>query len=206
MADTLAHDLSVIDAHPDLYREGPFRAVNQAETRRAARYIQCRLNGCSHRLAEMLAARKFPALKTDSTFNAGRCNGNQFEDVPGLGDHYKKIAEAAGVSTTGKYYCSGLADFPGDPTAWVSDRGDVLRVAREKNLNVDGDVTHRASEREPIPDIDVADDLIDREVAEILDEDPTRDRMEVREEVRRLRSGEVDPNPLLVSDHNFEDA
>ena len=79
----------------------------------------------------------------------------------------------------------------------MSDRGDVLRVAREKNLNVmDGYVTHEAREVEPMADVPIADDLIDAEVADILDANPGVNPEEVRDHVYRLRSGQADPNPL----------
>ncbi len=174
--------------------------------RAQAHYIRCRENGCSHQFAEMLALRKFPGLKTDNIFNKGRCNGNQFEKVPGLGDHYRRIAEAAGVSVTGRFYCAGLADFPGDPTAWVSDRGDVLRVARAKGMRVHGYVEHDPGERPPMPDVPVAPELIEAEVAARLEEDPGLRIDDVREEVKKLRTGAVDPNPLIVQDEGVGDA
>jgi hypothetical protein len=159
-----------------------------------AHYERLRDGGMGHGLAEILATRTFPALWTDTEFNRGRCNGNQFEKTPGLGDYYRKAAEAAGVSTTGKHYCTGLADYPGDPTAWVSDRGDVLRVAREKGYKVSGSVDYTPPDRgcDPGPDVAVADDLIDAEVSDILEANPGASRDEVRDRVFQLRSGAVD--------------
>lgn len=165
------------------------------------RYLECRANGCSRRLAASLALKRFPAIKTDSIFNEGRVNGNQFEHCPRQGDFLRKIAEEAGVSTTGKYYCRGLAEYPGDPMAWVSDRGDVLRVARAKNLNiVDGYVTHKARDVEPMADVPIAADLVEDEVADILDANPGAKPELVRDEVYRLRTGQVDPNPLVLKE------
>ena len=95
-----------------------------------ARYENMRLDGQSHNMAEMLATRSFPGVKTDAVVNEGKFSGDRGK----VGPHQlwlKQQAEAAGVSTAGKWYCSGLASFPGDPTAWVGDRGDVLRIARE---------------------------------------------------------------------------
>ena len=56
-------------------------------------------------------------VQIGADFNKGRVNGNQFEHVPVLGDYSRKLAEDAGVSTTGKTYTRGPAEFPGDPTA-----------------------------------------------------------------------------------------
>jgi hypothetical protein len=164
------------------------------------RYEIMRLRGESHNMAEILATRKFPGSRTDREFNAGRVNGNQFEHVPGLGDYYRKIAEEAGVSVTGKFYCSGLASWPGDPTAWVSDRGDVLRVAREKGLRVSGHVDYDPGEPTPAADVPIADDLVESEVEDILESNPGASADDVRDRVIQLRTGQVDPNPLLVAD------
>jgi hypothetical protein len=167
---------------------------------RVPRYVECRENGCTPRLAAALALRSFPGIKTDSIFNEGRWHRDQFADTPAYGRWVRAQAEAAGVNPVGKYYLSGLADFPGDPTAWVSDRGDVLRVAREKNLSiVDGYVSHRAAEREPVGDVEIADDIVEAEVRDILDADPGVRREDVREQVYALRTGQVDPHEGQVS-------
>jgi len=157
-------------------------------------------------MALLLASRSFPKLRTDIEFNKGRCNGNQFEATPGLGDYYRGVAESHGVSTTGKYYCSGLADFPGDPTAWVSNRGDVLSVARAKNMTVRGQVEHEGRPVDVgIPSVVVADDILDDEIAQLVDENPDLDRTQIREDLIALRSGSIDPNPLKVehTDTNY---
>jgi hypothetical protein len=164
------------------------------------RYMTCRAEGTAHRLAIVLATGQFPGVRTDVEFNRGRCNGNQFERCPGLGDYYRRAAEAAGVSTTGKYYSAALAEYPGDPEAWVADRHDVLAVARRKGLKVEGLVEYTPPEVEPIPEVGLADDLVAREVDEVLALDPGRRREDVAEDVRALRSGLVDESPLLVSD------
>jgi hypothetical protein len=170
-------------------------------------YIRCRNNGCARRLAACLALRSFPSIKTDAIFNEGRFSGSdQFADTPAQGAWLRSQAEAAGVSTAGKYYLSGLADFPGDPTAWVSDRGDVLRVAREKNLRIlDGYVKHEPVEREPMADVEIAPDLIESEVADILDSNPGADAEHVRDHVYALRTGRTDDNPLVVDDAGVGD-
>lgn len=169
-----------------------------------ARYEDLRLAGESHNMAELLATRSFPGLRTDSIFNEGRCNGNQFEQCPDRGEYYRRIAEAQGVSTTGKSYLSGLAQYPGDPRAWVSDRGDVLRVARENNLTVSGYVEYAPPEAEPRPPVTIAKDIVEREVADIVTKYPDLTEDEVREKVIEVRTGAVDHQGPLVSDHNFE--
>lgn len=164
-------------------------------------YWKMRKNGESHRMAEMLATRSFPGIKSDAIFNEGRFSG----EAGRIGVEQRWLqeqAEAVGVSTTGKFYCRGLADFPGDPTAWVSDRGDVLRVAREKNMTVHGYVEHKGRQVEPNADVRIADDLVEGEVDEIMAECPDADRETVREEVFAVRTGGVDPNDLRVGDYD----
>ncbi len=174
---------------------------------RVQHYIECRENGCSVNLAACLASRSFPGIKTDSIFNEGRFSGeDQFAKCPAQGAWLRAQAEAAGVNTTGKYYLSGLASFPGDPTAWVSDRGDVLRVAEAKGLRIkDGYVTYEPGEAEPMPDVMIADDIVEREVDSLMIENPGARREDMREQVYALRSGGQDPNPLLVDDYTEAD-
>ncbi len=169
------------------------------------RYWAMRDDNQSHRMAFLLASQKFPATRTDVDFNRGRVNGNQFEQTPDQGDHLKSMAEAAGVNTTGKWYCRGLADYLGDPTAWVSDRHDVLSVAKAKNLTVHGLVEHEGHEVEAMPDIDVADDVMDMDLEWWQNQNPDllrneNSRAELREDLRQIRSGAVDMNEPLVAD------
>lgn len=165
-----------------------------------ARYITMRVRGESRNIAEILATRRYPGLKTDAIFNESKFSGQSTGECAARGTWLRQQAEAAGVSTTGKWYCSGLASYPGDPTAWVDSRGDVLRIAREKNMTVHGYVEHQGHETDPGGDIPIADDIIDNEVADILEENPGARADDVREHVYALRTGAIDPNPLLVQD------
>lgn len=137
------------------------------------------------RLSDMLEQRRGPMVRTDSTFLAGHCNGSQFEQEPWVGDYYRSIADAAGVDTTGKVYKGGLASFPGDPMAWVGGRGDVERVAREKGLKVEGDVTCDYSQQidELPPDIDVAPDIVEQKVLQMMQDNPNIEQERKAEDV-----------------------
>ena len=165
-----------------------------------ARYENMRLAGESHSIAEMLATRSFPGVKTDAIFNEGKFSGERGRIGP---QELWRIAqaEAAGVSTTGKWYCSGLASFPGDPTAWVGDRGDVLRIAREKNLNVQGYVEHQGYETDGGGDVPIDNAIVDDEVNDILESNPHANAEDIREQIYAVRTGAVDNNPLLCRDH-----
>jgi hypothetical protein len=163
------------------------------------RYEAMRAEGQSHSIAEILATRSFPGVRTDATFLRGHVNGSQFQDRPGLGDTYRAVAESEGLNTTGKVYLSGLAAYPGDPRAWVTGRGDVERVCRERGWACDGAVQVAASTYlDAKPEISVAPDIIESEVERLLEIDPHQRVDDVRERVTELRTGEVE-SPLIVS-------
>lgn len=137
-------------------------------------------DGCGPRLREMLDSRRPPMSNTDREFLAGNCNGSQFQGQPWVGDMYKREAVAAGVDITGKVYKSSLADFPGDPTAWVSDRHDVQRICEEKGIACRGAVNYRPPDPISAPvDAPLANDIIGDKVFEILDGLPEADRQHV---------------------------
>lgn len=175
-----------------------FAKVSENKTIQA-RYEAMRAAGESHNISDMLAHNAFCGVKSDAIFNEGRFSG----DSGKIGQEQlwlKKQAEDAGVSTTGKFYLKGLANFPGDPTAWVDSRSDVLRVAREKNMTVHGYVEHKGYETDGGEDKVIADELIEAEVADILEAHPHQNPEAVREEVYAVRTGAIDNNPLRVQD------
>src|SRR5262249_43676632 len=146
--------------------------VSQVQHVQAA-YEEMRAAGQTHTIAEILATRRAPASRTDREFLLGHCNGSQFQDQPKLGDHYKNVAEANGQDTTGKVYLSQLANFPGDPEAWVSGRGDVERVCRERGWGCEGhvNVPHRGVTQGPQPTT-MAPDLIEAHGQTMVAENP----------------------------------
>lgn len=144
----------------------------------------------------------FPAIKTDSIFNEGKFSGDAARCHPEE-VWLRQQAETAGVSTTGKWYCRGLADFPGDPTAWVASRGDVLEVAKAKGMKVSGYVEYTPPEMEPHETgLAVAPDIVDELADQMMAErGPGADPGEVWDDAYRIRAGLVDHNPLVVSDN-----
>lgn len=170
-------------------------------------YLRCRANGCNRKLAICLAMKSFPGVKSDAIFNEGKFSGESGRI--GVQELWRREqAEKVGVSTNGKWYCSGLADFPGDPTAWVGDRGDVLRVARKKNMTVHGYVESQGHESDPGEDLPIAQEIIDREVDSFMEMSPGANREAVADSIYQLRTGQVDNSPLRVedrdSDHDFD--
>lgn len=129
-------------------------------------YERCREEGTSHMLAEMFAFQSPPAADSDREFMFGHVNGNQFEKETQNGDAYARIAKKHGVSTTGKVYMRGLARFPGDPQAWISGKGDVIRIAEKEGFNVtdsEGKTLVKSEVKtEPPPPPRLADDITTR--------------------------------------------
>ncbi len=106
-------------------------------------YIEMRVDGQSHNMAEVLALRKFPGTTgTDRAFMEGRhLDGAQFEGQPGdIGKQYCAAAARAGVNTAGKWYSGTLARFPMDPQAWVGGTADVKAVCDREGWTARGSV------------------------------------------------------------------
>jgi hypothetical protein len=150
-------------------------------------YEQSLRNGCSPKLAEMLAFRQAPGTKgTDRSFLEGRHNDLGFGKMRNdMQEFYVRRAKEHGVSVEGKVYESGLARFPGDPKAWVSSVGEVQAICREQNLTCTGAVEYQGHEVAPIPDCPLSEQLIRENMVETLAKEPgkKRDLREVREEV-----------------------
>lgn len=135
-----------------------------------AEYEAMRAKGESHNMAEMLALQQFPFSRDE---NQILFKGEE----------------------SGKLYISQLARYPGDPRAYVSNASDVRRIAEEDNLTVDGAVNvKRSRDVEPKPDIAIADDIVEENVAIEIAKDPGKATKieQVREETReRLTAGKI---------------
>jgi hypothetical protein len=126
----------------ELYEK--LKPVSESSRRAYFHYWDCRLAGSSPKLAEMLAIGQAPCANTDREFCEGRVdNSHIFGGGPlaeDTGNRLKKVAEAGGQNVKGKMYIGGLARYPGDPEAWVSDRGDVKRVIEKRGWRCQGSV------------------------------------------------------------------
>lgn len=148
-----------------------------------AHYIAMRLDGTAHGLAEMLALGAPPMANTDREFLEGHCNGNQFEKTPELGNYYAKVASRHGQNVKGKIYLSGLAEFPGDPRAWVSDRNEVTKVLAERGWGAEGAVNRPVSKVAQPMNKAVADDIVEDAVDDLLEANPDARREDLVEKV-----------------------
>ncbi len=169
-------------------------------------YARMRLRGESHNLAELLASRRAPGIGiTDSIFMSGRWGkaGIQDEEVANL---YRQIAQDNGVSSEGKTYCSQLASFPGDPSAWIDSVADVKRVAADKGMTLEGGINYTPSGvlDNPVDDLDgpyeVAEDIIDDEIVSAAEDNPDlaeewvakpEKLADAREQVKEIFSGDL---------------
>lgn len=128
-------------------------SVKNAGADAVAFYEKLMSAGYGHKWAEMCALQTPPGTKgSDRTYMEGRLNNQQLDRMPK--DHAQRIVAAArkaGVNPSGKYYAAGLADKrgPADPRAWVDSTADVMRVAQERNLSVEGAVTHKGVQEAP---------------------------------------------------------
>lgn len=148
-------------------------------------YEQMRRRGESHMIADMLAHQQGPTLKTDTTFFSDNANGKQFANDPKRGERYRKVAERLGGSVKGKKYLSTLAEFPGDPRAWVDTVGDIRRVCEERGYNCE-DLGIKAEVKEEPKPVRLAPDLVDKHVKRYRKQDPklaAKPVQEVREMV-----------------------
>jgi hypothetical protein len=138
---------------------------------------------------EMVATGIAPGCMTDDVFLAGLgCNGSQFDGQERVGDEYKQIAKEAGVSVQGKVYMGSLAEYPGDPKAWISSRADAERVCTERGWGCRGAVNVKTPQVAPLPSVGVADDLVEHHAAKRIMEDPglaERPIEEVKEETKQ---------------------
>lgn len=109
--------------------------------------------GQTPRFAEMCALQQPPGVKgTDRALMQGRSNQEWLDDMPK--DHADRLlreARQSGINVSGKFYMSGLADKRGhrDPAAWIDSVQDIRRVARERNLTVQGIVDCKGAPVDP---------------------------------------------------------
>lgn len=82
----------------------------------------------------------------------GRYNQEWLSSLPkDQAETLVREAREAGINISGKYYMSGLADKRGhrDPAAWIDSAADIKKVARERNLTVQGIVEHQGIPQPP---------------------------------------------------------
>lgn len=139
-------------------------------------------NGCSRRMAELLAHRRCPALNTDKMFFA-RHGALGDELHPEYLKGVVKDARRHGYHPTpGDVYMPGLAQFRGDPAAFVS-----RSTGAKARIKAYMDDIERGPDSDPLANPTLADDIVMEKIDEMAANDPgllqRRDVRDVREEV-----------------------
>jgi hypothetical protein len=144
-------------------------------------YAQAKKNGCSDRLAEMLASRRAPRMDTDKEFFK-RIGG--MEQLPEeYREHVVQDARACGYEPSpGDTYMPGLADFRGDPKAFISRAtGGKAKVKQHLDRCKSGPM------EDPLAKTTIADDIVVERIQDMVAEDPglleRRTVHDVKEEV-----------------------
>jgi hypothetical protein len=138
-------------------------------------YEERRREGLSHSLAEMFAFQEPPLPKDDTVWLRGMndLQKDMFEKIP---DPLRKAwtSEAASQGNiTGAVYLPQLATYPGDPRAFVRTQGEVKQRVEELGYGSQGFANIKArNDLPPPPDIDVADDIVEEKVLDMLEANP----------------------------------
>ncbi len=121
-------------------------------------------------MREMLAERKFPGVKTESTFFNGRGTlDQQFKDDPWYLERIIEGARARGYEPNpNDVYLTQLADGDGDPAAFISQAdgmSKIRKVCESKRLYCE-DVGTERYDVTPAPPIRLAEELVQEKMTE----------------------------------------
>lgn len=144
--------------------------------------------GQSERFAAMCALGQPPGTRgTDRAFMEGRLAQQWLDGIPPKqAARMIREAQAAGINTTGRFYMGGLADKRGhrDPEAWVDSTGDVLRVAKKRDLEVHGIVDYVPPQKGPPKEVEINPRILREHVRREMRANPKLRREEATEKVK----------------------
>lgn len=137
-------------------------------------YERCRIDGVAHSLAEMFAFQSPPTPHDDTTWlrlNSKNIGGHE---NPFIHEAYTAPSRELGLSTSGSVYMPSIADFPGDPKAWVKNESELKQrqVERGGGWSDGTQVVRARNDVEPEADIDVAPDIVEQRVMDMMDANP----------------------------------
>lgn len=151
-------------------------------------YVRMVESGVGERFAEMAALQQPPGTRgTDRAFMEGRLHGNWMDTMPKhIANKMLSEARAAGISTTGKFYMGGLADGRGhrDPAAWVDSAADVLKVAKQRDLEVHGIVDYVPPQKGPPKEVEINPRILNEHVRKEMKANPKLKRGEAVERAK----------------------
>jgi hypothetical protein len=155
-------------------------------------YEEALSNGCTPRLAELLACRKAPGAQTDREFFRNKPKlDEQFKSAQTL-NHYVAQARKKGYNPNpNDVYMSQLARFPGDPEAFVpasGGRNHVKRVLEQRGWGSEGIVNVKPAQfvPDPPPAAPLSKGILKKMVAMKLKENPdlkTKPRAELEAQI-----------------------
>ncbi len=141
---------------------------------------------------------RIAALNTDDKLFHAKSNADPLGCFPpSMRDGMRRRFASQGISLSGKVYKSGLAAYPGDPRALVSDRHDVQSTLEERGWGTDPEHDSMVKVKARLDDgpsaLDapyrVADRLVEERLQDALADNPEaaptpRERSELKEQIR----------------------
>lgn len=147
-------------------------------------------------VSDICESRKFPGLRTDTEFLANR--GSLIRQLGGDENWAKHVAREAkkyGYNVgSSDVYISQLAEFPGDPRAFLSagdGRAKIEKVCRERGLDCRGSVNVTSEKREIKP-IRLAEDLVQEQMHRYRSMGDETPDAELREKVIETHGQKLD--------------
>lgn len=147
-------------------------------------YDLCILNGCTPKMADMLASRSAPRSLTDSVlFEGAGTLDKQFRGAEDQLDHVTKVAISRGYKpNVNDTYCPGIAAFLGDPRAFISSAHEAIKLAEERGTGLRGGVERKSPQSITKQKFKkLGDDIVDREVSSLVRKNPELKRVAKRE-------------------------
>lgn len=126
-------------------------------------------------LQEMLTTRTPPGTKnSERAFLAGR--NSLAEMSPASRMKWLRMAKRAGMSLDGKIHMNGLGD---GLDSWVSNWDEALHRYRKQDkycVYRHGELVFQPTEKEPEPDVPLAEDIVRESVRDLVQENPSLKR------------------------------
>lgn len=161
-------------------------------------YDKCLASGSTPKMALMLASKQAALMGgSDRAFNEGA--RRKMSNLPHMNQTMLSIARKAGINTSGKYHVAGLGKY-NNPLAWVSTVDDVRESLKLQGLSSQGLVKYQAPEKPPLPDIPLAPDIVDAEVARRLSGEGTT-RAVLPSDPKKRASALADLREQVVAEH-----
>jgi len=123
-----------------------------------------------------------------------RSRPNHWNDHPEDIKRIQGVARKYGINPEAAHYVPALARFPGDPEAFVSSKSEIKQLIERRGWKCEGVVEVDALKPSQPKPYEVADDIVEREVEEIVQREyggkiSQKKRRELFEQIKEKRSG-----------------